>query len=66
MYGFGDDQIPRNDTVELLEDMVTEYLTDIVTPFYNTKHSLCFSFFKPTKLVNFTAVSCEQMICCSS
>lgn len=30
MYGFGDDPHPRNDTVELLEDMVTEYLTDIL------------------------------------
>jgi len=30
MYGFGDDPIPRNDTVELLEEMVTEYLTEVV------------------------------------
>jgi hypothetical protein len=30
MYGFGDDPVPRTDTTELLEEMVIEYLTDIV------------------------------------
>jgi hypothetical protein len=30
MYGFGDDQIPRNDTVELMEELVVDYLTEIV------------------------------------
>jgi transposase len=30
MYGFGDDPAPRADSVDLVEDMVVEYLTDIV------------------------------------
>lgn len=38
MYGFGDDSSPRPDSVDLVEDMVVEYLTDIVIlsfPFKN-------------------------------
>lgn len=30
MYGFGDVENPRPDTVELLEDLVIDYITDIV------------------------------------
>ncbi len=30
MYGFGDDINPRNDTVELVEELILEYLTDVV------------------------------------
>ena len=33
MYGFGDDPSPRPDSVDLVEDMVVEYLTDIVRLF---------------------------------
>lgn len=30
MYGFGDAESPRQDTVELLDEMVVDYITDIV------------------------------------
>ncbi|KAF6165588.1 hypothetical protein GIB67_021858 [Kingdonia uniflora] len=30
MYGFGDDQIPLSETVSLVEDIVVEYITDLV------------------------------------
>lgn len=30
MYGFGDDPVPRNDSVELMEELVVDYLTNIV------------------------------------
>lgn len=30
LFGFGDAENPRQDTVELVEDLVVEYVTDIV------------------------------------
>lgn len=30
MYGFGDDQNPYTESVELLEDLVIEFITDMV------------------------------------
>lgn len=30
MYGFGDDQNPYTESVDLLEDLVIEYITDMV------------------------------------
>ena len=33
MYGFGDDQNPYAETVELLEDLVLEFITDIVSTY---------------------------------
>lgn len=30
MYGFGDDQIPFTESVDLLEDLVVEYITEMV------------------------------------
>lgn len=30
MYGFGDDANPRQDTVELVEDLMIEYIETIV------------------------------------
>ena len=31
MYGFGDDQNPYSESVDLLEDLVVEYLTEMVS-----------------------------------
>jgi len=31
MFGFGDDQNPYTESVDLLEDLVIEYITDMVT-----------------------------------
>ena len=30
LYGFGDVENPRQDTVELVEEMVVEYISDVV------------------------------------
>lgn len=30
MYGFGDDQNPYTESVDLLEDLVIEYITEMV------------------------------------
>ena len=30
MYGFGDDQSPYTESVDLLEDLVIEYITEMV------------------------------------
>lgn len=30
MYGFGDDQVPFTESVDLLEDLVVEYITEMV------------------------------------
>jgi len=30
MYGFGDDQNPYTESVDLIEDLVIEYLSDMV------------------------------------
>lgn len=35
MYGFGDDINPRQDTLELVEDLMIEYLETIVCTIYN-------------------------------
>ena len=31
MYGFGDDQNPYSESVDLIEDMVVEYITELVS-----------------------------------
>ena len=31
MYGFGDDQNPYTESVDFLEDLVIEYITDMVS-----------------------------------
>jgi len=31
MYGFGDDQNPYSESVDLLEDLVIEYISEMVT-----------------------------------
>lgn len=33
MYGFGDDRNPSNDTVNVMEEILIEYITDVVCPF---------------------------------
>lgn len=30
MYGFGDDRNPANDTVNVMEEILIEYITDVV------------------------------------
>ena len=30
MYGFGDEQVPFTESVDLLEDLVVEYITEMV------------------------------------
>ena len=34
MYGFGDDQNPYSESVDLIEDMVVEYITELVSIYY--------------------------------
>lgn len=36
MYGFGDDQNPYSESVDLLEDLVIEYIGEMVCKFTNT------------------------------
>ncbi len=33
MYGFGDDRNPANDTVNVMEEILIEYIVDVVCPF---------------------------------
>ena len=42
MYGFGDDRNPANDTVGVMEEILIEYITDVVCFFF----PLSFLFFK--------------------
>jgi hypothetical protein len=32
MYGFGDDRSPANDTVSVMEEILVEYIADVVRP----------------------------------
>lgn len=32
MYGFGDDRHPANDTVNVMEEILVEYIVDVVCP----------------------------------
>lgn len=34
MFGFGDDQVPFTESVDLLEDLVVEYITEMVRTQY--------------------------------
>lgn len=40
MYGFGDDQNPYTESVDLLEDLVIEYVTEIVRMMVNNNLQL--------------------------
>ena len=35
MYGFGDDQNPYSESVDLIEDLVVEYITELVSVNYS-------------------------------
>ncbi|PRD27656.1 UNVERIFIED_CONTAM: Transcription initiation factor TFIID subunit 13 [Trichonephila clavipes] len=43
MYGFGDDQNPYTESVDLLEDLVIEFITEIVS--ISEKRELCLKFY---------------------
>lgn len=48
MYGFGDDQNPYTESVDILEDLVIEFITEMVRQLCN-----CYFFFNfVTVLVN--------------
>ena len=34
MYGFGDDRNPANDTVEVMEEILIEFIMDVVRPVF--------------------------------
>ena len=36
MYGFGDDQNPYTESVDILEDLVIEFITEMVRLFFLT------------------------------
>lgn len=46
MFGFGDDQNPYTESVDLLEDLVIEYITDMVNTKDNNFLVKAFDFFK--------------------
>jgi hypothetical protein len=35
MYGFGDDRNPANDTVDVMEEILIEFIVDVVSLFSN-------------------------------
>ena len=37
MYGFGDEQVPFTESVDLLEDLVVEYITEMVRSFWTSQ-----------------------------
>ena len=39
MYGFGDEQVPFTESVDLLEDLVVEYITEMVRSSPRTSHN---------------------------
>jgi transcription initiation factor TFIID subunit 13 len=40
MYGFGDDPQPYAESVELLEDLVVQYITDMVKIIFKKKRRI--------------------------
>lgn len=38
MYGFGDDRHPANDTVNVMEEILVEYIVDVVCISYLLPH----------------------------
>ncbi len=46
MYGFGDDPQPYAESVELLEDLVVQYITDMVENLPKRKKNSMFCFFR--------------------
>ncbi len=54
MYGFGDDRNPANDTVSVMEEILIEYITDVVrcilTVFVHHSHRMqCLAASGPSK-----------------
>jgi transcription initiation factor TFIID subunit 13 len=41
MYGFGDDKNPANDTVNVMEDILIEYIIDVVSGFRTSPPIIC-------------------------
>lgn len=50
MYGFGDDRNPTNDTVNVMEEILIEYIADVV----GSPSSLCFLY------LSLLAPQCQQ------
>ncbi len=38
MYGFGDDRNPANDTVNVMEEILVEYIVDVVRSIFLYRH----------------------------
>jgi len=55
LYGFGDDQQPYTETIDLLEDLCVEYITETVRTKQSTHCEFAFS------LVYFWSCSCPLM-----
>ena len=50
MYGFGDDRNPANDTVNVMEEILVEYIVDVVR--CDLYFALCFVTETPTNIVS--------------
>lgn len=53
MYGFGDDRNPSNDTVSVMEEILMEYIIDVVcSPLYHAEVKVIddYSFFSASRL----------------
>lgn len=51
MYGFGDDKNPYTESVDLLEDLVIEYITETTHRFVHLKHHTFCRLFKSVNLL---------------
>jgi len=48
MYGFGDDRNPSNDTVSVMEEILMEYIIDVVcSPLYHAGVKVIIPFLVP-------------------
>lgn len=57
MYGFGDDPNPRQDSVELVEELMLEYLTQVVLTVMRRWQQTLFYFF-------LFCLFCSVLFCC--
>ena len=70
MYGFGDDANPRQDSIELVEDLMIEYLETIVSSIYSYIHIVSYliflfythSYTKRTKFLYYTVARWKRTI----
>ena len=51
MYGFGDEQVPFTESVDLLEDLVVEYITEMVRSLYLPRASHNYVMYQRTSQV---------------